>query len=68
MVIEGNGGKQLSGGRAKPVIETALDHRIAMSFAVAGLVTKSGLAIDDITPVQTSFPGFQDLITTLVSK
>ena len=50
------------------MIETALDHRIAMSFAVAGLVTKSGLAIDDITPVQTSFPGFQDLITTLVSK
>ncbi len=68
MVIEGSGGKPLSGGRTKPVIETALDHRIAMSFAVAGLATKSGLAIDDITPVQTSFPGFQELITALISQ
>ena len=38
-----------------------------MSFAVAGLVTNSGLAIDDITPVQTSFPGFEILMTTLAS-
>lgn len=67
LIIEGSGGKPLSGERAKPVIETALDHRIAMSFAVAGLVTKSGLAIDDVTPAQTSFPGFQDLMTTLAS-
>jgi len=68
LTIEGSGGKPLPGARTKPVIETALDHRIAMSFAVAGLVTKSGLAIDDITPVQTSFPGFQYLMQTLASK
>ncbi len=67
LVIEGSGGKPLSGGRAKPVIETALDHRIAMSFAIAGLVTKSGLSIDDIMPAQTSFPGFQDLVARLAS-
>ncbi|MEO9601580.1 3-phosphoshikimate 1-carboxyvinyltransferase [Parasphingorhabdus sp.] len=67
LIIEGSGGKPLSGGRAKPVIETALDHRIAMSFAVAGLVTKSGLALDDITPVETSFPGFKNLLMTLAS-
>ncbi|CAO1654664.1 3-phosphoshikimate 1-carboxyvinyltransferase [Parasphingorhabdus sp. NYA22] len=67
LVIEGSGGKPLTGGKAKPEIETALDHRIAMSFAVAGMVTKSGLAIDDVTPVQTSFPGFQELMTTLAS-
>lgn len=68
LVIEGSGGKPLTGGKAKPEIETALDHRIAMSFAVAGMVTKSGLAIDDVTPVQTSFPGFQELMTTLASR
>jgi 3-phosphoshikimate 1-carboxyvinyltransferase len=68
LVIEGSGGKPLARGRANPVIETALDHRIAMSFAIAGLVTKSGLKIDDVTPVQTSFPGFQDLIATLASR
>ena len=67
LVIEGSGGKPLSGGRAKPVIETALDHRIAMSFAVAGLVTKGGLTIDDIRPVETSFPGFDALMKQLAS-
>jgi 3-phosphoshikimate 1-carboxyvinyltransferase len=68
LLIEGSGGKTLAGRQAKPVIETALDHRIAMSFAVAGLVTKSGLSIDDIRPVETSFPGFDDLITKLASS
>lgn len=68
LVIEGSDGKPLTGGRNKPVIETALDHRIAMSFAVAGLVTTAGISIDDVTPVQTSFPGFQELMTTLASR
>ena len=67
LVIEGSGGKPLSGGLAKPVIETALDHRIAMSFAIAGLMTKSGLSIDDIRPVETSFPGFADLVQRLAA-
>lgn len=67
LTIEGSGGKPLPGGKPRPVIETALDHRIAMSFAIAGLVTKSGLAVDDIRPVQTSFPGFQNLLTSLAS-
>lgn len=67
LIIEGSCGKPLSGGKTKQAIETALDHRIAMSFAVAGLATKSGLTIDDIAPVQTSFPGFYDLLTKLAS-
>ncbi|WP_373491580.1 3-phosphoshikimate 1-carboxyvinyltransferase [Parasphingorhabdus sp.] len=67
LTIQGSGGKPLTGGRTRPVIETALDHRIAMSFAVAGLVTKSGLTIDDIRPVETSFPGFADLLQQLAS-
>ncbi|VWX59109.1 3-phosphoshikimate 1-carboxyvinyltransferase [Sphingorhabdus sp. 109] len=67
LIIHGSGGKPLAGGRTRPVIETALDHRIAMSFAVAGLMTKSGLTIDDIAPVQTSFPGFQNLMAELSS-
>ncbi|NCN84222.1 MAG: 3-phosphoshikimate 1-carboxyvinyltransferase [Sphingomonadales bacterium] len=67
LVIEGSGGKLLTGGRGKPVIETALDHRIAMSFAIAGLMTKSGLSIDDIRPVETSFPGFADLVKRLAA-
>ncbi|MEH6791542.1 3-phosphoshikimate 1-carboxyvinyltransferase [Parasphingorhabdus sp.] len=68
LVIEGSGGAALSGGRGKAVIETALDHRIAMSFAVAGLATRSGLSIDDIKPVETSFPGFDNLLASLASR
>ncbi len=68
LAIEGSNGKALSGGRGEPVIETALDHRIAMSFAVAGLVTKGGLSIDDIRPIETSFPGFADLMTRLAAE
>ncbi len=39
-------------------IETALDHRIAMSFLVLGLVTNEPITIDDATPIRTSFPNF----------
>jgi 3-phosphoshikimate 1-carboxyvinyltransferase len=67
LIITGSGGEPLSGGSNMPAIETALDHRIAMSFAVAGLVTASGLTIDDITPAETSFPGFADLMKALAS-
>jgi 3-phosphoshikimate 1-carboxyvinyltransferase len=67
LTIRGSGGKPLPGGRVKPVIETALDHRIAMSFAVAGLATESGLSIDDIRPIETSFPGFDELVTKLAA-
>ncbi|MEP2988123.1 MAG: 3-phosphoshikimate 1-carboxyvinyltransferase [Parasphingorhabdus sp.] len=67
LVIEGGAGKLLKGGNNQ-AIETALDHRIAMSFAVAGLTSQSGATIDDIQPVETSFPGFSDLIKKLTSS
>ncbi|MEH6757951.1 MAG: 3-phosphoshikimate 1-carboxyvinyltransferase [Parasphingorhabdus sp.] len=67
LAITGSGGKLLNGNADIISIQTALDHRIAMSFAIAGLVTDSGLSIDDITPVQTSFPGFESLMTELAS-
>lgn len=37
------------------------DHRIAMSFAVAGLVAKGAVTIGDCANVATSFPGFLEL-------
>jgi 3-phosphoshikimate 1-carboxyvinyltransferase len=37
------------------------DHRIAMSFAVAGLVAKGQVTIGDCANVATSFPGFLEL-------
>jgi 3-phosphoshikimate 1-carboxyvinyltransferase len=62
ITIQGSGGEALAGGGP---IETKLDHRIAMSFAVAGLVSKAGVTIDDMRPVATSFPGFTALLRTL---
>ncbi|VAV90611.1 3-phosphoshikimate 1-carboxyvinyltransferase [hydrothermal vent metagenome] len=62
LIIRGSGGQPLSGSNKGQAIKTALDHRIAMSFAIAGLATKDGTKIDDITPVETSFPGFEKLI------
>ena len=44
-----------------------LDHRICMSFAVAGLVTRSPVTIDDMAPVATSFPNFETLLGELQS-
>ena len=39
-----------------------LDHRICMSFAIAGLVSKAPVEIDDMAPVATSFPNFEALL------
>lgn len=61
LTIHGNG-KPPAGGA---IIETALDHRIAMSFLVLGLVTANPVTIDDIAPVATSFPNFVQLMTAL---
>lgn len=62
IVIEGSGGAPLAGGGP---VATKLDHRIAMSFAVAGLVSRDGVTIDDMRPVATSFPGFTALLRSL---
>lgn len=42
-------------------VETYLDHRVAMSFAVAGLVAKGAVRINDCAHIATSFPGFFEL-------
>ncbi len=41
-------------------IDSAGDHRCAMSFAVAGLVARDEIRIADCANVATSFPGFVD--------
>jgi 3-phosphoshikimate 1-carboxyvinyltransferase len=62
LIIDGTGGEPLPGGGP---VATKLDHRIAMSFAIAGLVSRKGVTIDDMRPVATSFPGFVALLRTL---
>ena len=62
IIIEGRGGAPFPGGGP---IATKLDHRIAMSFAVAGLVSRAGVTIDDMRPVATSFPTFVPLLRAI---
>ncbi|MBN8945861.1 MAG: 3-phosphoshikimate 1-carboxyvinyltransferase [Rhodanobacter sp.] len=42
-------------------VESLTDHRIAMSFAVAGLRATGPVRINDCRHVATSFPGFREL-------
>ena len=53
-------GGNLRGG----AIDSRGDHRIAMSFCIAGLLAKEAVHIDDCTNVATSFPGFVELAAT----
>lgn len=64
LTIHGTG-KTPKGGAT---IQTALDHRIAMSFLCLGFVTDEPVTVDDITPVTTSFPAFVETMGELGAK
>ncbi|HEX8058419.1 MAG TPA: 3-phosphoshikimate 1-carboxyvinyltransferase [Novosphingobium sp.] len=63
LIIDGSGGEPIAGGAG--AVATHLDHRIAMSMAVAGLVSKAGVEVDDTRPIATSFPMFETLLDGL---
>jgi len=65
LVITGTGGTPLPGTATDAQVTTHLDHRIAMSMAVAGLVSSGGVEVDDTRPIATSFPNFEDLLASL---
>ncbi|HEY4807272.1 MAG TPA: 3-phosphoshikimate 1-carboxyvinyltransferase [Roseiarcus sp.] len=65
-VIEGDdliveGGRPRGGG----IVETHMDHRIAMSFLVMGLASLEPMAVDDIAMIATSFPEFRPTMERL---
>ena len=47
------------------MIQTDYDHRIAMSFLILGLAAREAVTVDDISPIQTSFPDFIPLMTQI---
>lgn len=61
LIIHGDG-KPPRGGA---FINCAMDHRIAMSFLVLGSVTPEPVTIDDGRCIETSFPGFADMMNDL---
>jgi 3-phosphoshikimate 1-carboxyvinyltransferase len=50
------------------VVRSAGDHRIAMLGAIAGLISKEGVRIEDAEAVAVSFPGFFDLIDSVAQR
>ena len=65
LIVHGSGGAALTGGAT---IAAELDHRIAMSFAIAGLVSAAPVTIDDMSPVATSFPIFEAMLESLAAR
>jgi 3-phosphoshikimate 1-carboxyvinyltransferase len=55
------------GGKTKGgvMIPVNLDHRIAMSFLVLGMVSEKPISVDDSTAIATSFPDFMGLMNGL---
>lgn len=65
LAITGTGGDLIPGGAP---VASKLDHRIAMSMAVAGLGAKAEVSIDDVAPVATSYPGFFSTLDALTDR
>ena len=62
LIVHGLGAGNVPGGATCAV---HLDHRIAMSFLVLGMAAKRPVTVDDASPIATSFPIFEGLMTGL---
>ncbi len=61
-------GHDIYGGPPPPGgghVATHHDHRIAMSFLLLGLASKTAITVDDISMIATSFPNFIPLMQSL---
>ncbi len=55
------GNQEFIGG----TIDSYGDHRIAMAFSIAGLISRDGIEIENPDCVNISFPGFYDVLDSL---
>lgn len=58
-------GQGAGGVRGEATCATRLDHRIAMSFLCLGLAARAPVTIDDASPIATSFPIFEEMMSGL---
>ncbi len=61
-IVQGRGHGNIAGGAT---CQSHLDHRIAMSFLILGMVTQKPVQVDDGGPIATSFPIFEPLMSKL---
>jgi 3-phosphoshikimate 1-carboxyvinyltransferase len=64
LIVRGGAGRVKGGG----LVETHLDHRIAMSFLVMGLAAEQDVTVDDDRMIATSFPNFRALMEGLGAR
>ena len=64
LLVWGNGRPPAGGG----LVETHMDHRLAMSALVFGLATASPVRVDDTSFIETSFPGFVELLNGAIGN
>ena len=63
--VTGLGHGNIPGGAT---VASHLDHRIAMSFLVLGMVSRAPVTVDDASPIATSFPVFEPLMQALGAR
>ena len=61
LVVFGTGAPPTGGG----LVATHMDHRLAMSALVLGMAATNPVRADDVAFIETSFPGFVDLMAGL---
>ncbi len=64
LIVHGTGAAPQGGA----MVETHMDHRLAMSALVLGLAARAPVAVDDASFIDTSFPGFVRLMNGLVGN
>ena len=64
LVVSGGAGHVAGGG----MVETHLDHRIAMSFLVMGMASAREMSVDDRDTIATSFPTFLAMMNGLGAR
>jgi 3-phosphoshikimate 1-carboxyvinyltransferase len=68
LIVRGRPGGKGYGNATESSVVTHLDHRIAMSFLIMGLVSEHAVTVDDAGIIATSFPEFMDLMTGLGAR
>jgi len=65
LTVHGMGTGGVPGGAT---CEGRLDHRVAMSFLCLGMASRKPVAVDDGSPIATSFPQFENMMTDLGAR
>jgi 3-phosphoshikimate 1-carboxyvinyltransferase len=63
LTVHGQGRAQGGG-----LVETHLDHRMAMAFLVMGLASEKPVTVDDTAMIATSFPEFRGLMEEIGAR